>query len=68
MKLTEDFLSRELQDDEMIVINGGLASPLTGGDWCGVSCNGSDGSPCGISCSETAQVQHRTAIPSAGLA
>lgn len=53
MKLTEDFLSRELQDDEMIVINGGLASPLTGGDWCGVSCNGSDGSACGISCSET---------------
>ena len=53
MKLTEDFLSRELQDDEMIVINGGLASPLTGGDWCGVNCNGSDGRACGISCSET---------------
>lgn len=53
MKLTEDFLSRELQDDEMIVINGGLASPLTGGDWCGVGCNGFDGSACGISCSET---------------
>ncbi len=40
MKLTEDFLSRELQDDEMIVINGGLASPLTGGDWCGVGGRG----------------------------
>lgn len=53
MKRTEDFLSRELQDDEMIVINGGLASPLTGGDWCGVGCNGSDGSGCGIGCNET---------------
>lgn len=28
MKRTDDFLSGELKDDEMIVINGGLASPL----------------------------------------
>lgn len=53
MKLKENFLATELKDDEMIVINGGLSSPLTGGDWCGVGCNGSDGSGCGVGCSGT---------------
>lgn len=53
MKLTEDFLVRELRDDEMLVVNGGLSSPLTGGEWCGVGCNGSDGNACGIGCGGT---------------
>ena len=53
MKLTGDFLVRELRDDEMLVVNGGLSSPLTGGEWCGVGCNGSDGNACGIGCGGT---------------
>lgn len=31
MKQIEDFLSRELKNDEMIVINGGLSSEVTEG-------------------------------------
>lgn len=53
MKLTEDFLSRELKDDEMMVINGGLSSNLTGGEWCGAACQGADGDACGLGCSAT---------------
>lgn len=49
----KDFNSHEdmiLNDEEMIVVNGGNSAALTGGDWCGGGCNGNDGDCCGIFC------------------
>ena len=49
MNNTEDFLSKELQDDELIVVDGGIDSSLMGGIGCGAGCN-ADGKFCGLWC------------------
>lgn len=46
----EDLMKFEVIDTSELTAVSSASVDSTHGDWCGISCNGSDGSKCGLWC------------------